>query len=82
VHPIDAYKEDSLITAIGENVHEQINDWLAEETGAEDFPVLDITKEEQELLGKIIVEFYRIRGKVQYYGITNPVEHTTVILEE
>ncbi len=77
-HPLDLIDHDKRSLWAGENFLEQVEEWCADEVGAED-AILDMTADDKVELGRLVLAFIRSRAKVQYYGIKNAVEHKHVI---
>ena len=67
-HPLDAIMHEHRMLWTGERVFEQIDEWCGDETGAEDW-TMDITKEDKEALGKLVLDFLRQNAKVQWWGL-------------
>jgi hypothetical protein len=53
---------------IGENLLEQLNEWINDEMGAEEDP-LDMTPEDLKSLGQLVVTFICEHAKVQWWTV-------------
>lgn len=74
-HPLDLIMHDKLCLYRGERILEDINCAVADEILSDD-PPLDLAKEDQEELGRLVIDFIRDRAAVQCYGVKNVEEHT------
>lgn len=77
-HPLDVIDHDKRQQWTGDSILEQVDEWCADEVAADDW-ILDMTDEDKAALGKLVLDFIRSRAKVQYYGITDAVEHKHVL---
>lgn len=77
-HPLDVIDHDKRLLWTGDHILEQVDEWCADEVAADDW-ILDMTEEDKVALGKLVLDFIRSRAKVQYYGITDAVEHKHVL---
>lgn len=67
-HPVDVIDGDTTALRLGENVLEQVDEWAGEETGAEDW-TMDLTNEDKQDLGRMILTYLRQNAKAQWYGV-------------
>lgn len=74
-HPLDVIMHDKKALWAGETFVEQVEEWCADEIGADD-RLIDLGKEDTAELGRLVFCFLRQRADFPYYGIANPVEHT------
>lgn len=72
VHPLDCISQD-----VGDDIMEMINERVADEVGGDD-TALDMAREHEAELGRIIMAFIRENASVQRYGIKDPVKHQHV----
>ena len=77
-HPLDAIKHDKRLLWSGERFMEQVDEWCFDEVASDD-AIFSVTDEDKVALGKLVFDFIRSRAKVQYYGITDAVEHKHVL---
>jgi len=70
VHPID-----TISPLIGEDVMEMLDCRMQDEICADE-PCLDMSIEDERLLGQMIIDFIRTNSVVQYYGVSAPTKYS------
>jgi hypothetical protein len=59
---------------IGQNIQENLDEWLTDDIGWED-PIVELPPGKSEELGKLVLKFIRENNGFHAYGITKPVSH-------
>ena len=60
--------------AIGQNIQENLDEWLADDIGWDD-PIVELPPGKSEELGKLVLKFIRENKGFHAYGVTKPVSY-------
>jgi hypothetical protein len=65
---------------IGQNIQENLDEWLADDIGWDDV-IVQLTSEKSRELGQLVLKFIRDNDGFKVYGVTKPVSHGYVRTE-